>query len=106
MTSSGVKCDALDANDQANSAIITNDTMHGFHLPSHKADQFFDGNRIIVKRQQYSNIDPLVCFTDYLSSRDNAFPLSSPLWLTSKGFVPTQVILVVWMKRQFLDEKN
>jgi hypothetical protein len=28
MITSGVKCDALEANDQANSAIITNDTMH------------------------------------------------------------------------------
>ena len=28
MISSGVKCDALDANDQANSATITNDIMH------------------------------------------------------------------------------
>ena len=28
MISSGVKCDALDANDQANRATVTNDTMH------------------------------------------------------------------------------
>lgn len=72
------------------SSVIVSADQYEFHLPSHKADRFFEGNRIIVKRQQYSDINPLACFTDYLSSRDEAFPLSSPLWLMSRGTVPTR----------------
>ena len=72
------------------SSVILSDDQYEFFLPSHKADPFFEGNHIIVKRQQYDDINPLLMFTTYLHSRDSAFPLSSPLWLTSKGTVPTR----------------
>ena len=79
---------------------LTNDQFE-FHLPSHKADPFFEGNHIIVKRQQYCNIDPLSFFHTYLHSRDNLFPLASPLWVTSKGTVPTRSFFMSRMKRFF-----
>jgi integrase len=72
------------------STVTVSDDQYEFHLPGHKADPFFEGNRIIIKKKQYDNIDPLSCFREYLHSRDVKFPLSSPLWLTSKGSVPTR----------------
>ena len=83
------------------SSVIVTPDQYEFHLPSHKADQFFEGNRIIVKQKQYSNIDPLVCFIEYLASRDSAFPLQSPLWLTSKGTVPTRDFFISRLNRFF-----
>lgn len=82
------------------SVVIAND-QYEFHLPCHKADPFFEGNRIIVKKQQYCNIDPLSTFMSYLLSRDRLFPLSSPLWLTSRGTVPTRYFFMSRMKRFF-----
>lgn len=48
-------------------AVITED-QYEFHLPCHKADPFFEGNRIIVKKQQHCNINPLSAFKSYLQS--------------------------------------
>ena len=36
------------------------------------------------------SFDPFPFFSRYLSSRDQLFPASSPLWLTSKGLIPTR----------------
>jgi hypothetical protein len=44
------------------STVTVTDDQYGFHLPSHKADRFFEGNQIIVKKKQYSDIDPLSVF--------------------------------------------
>ena len=41
---------------------ISND-QYEFHLPSHKADPFFEGNHILIKSQQYCDINPLTTFT-------------------------------------------
>ena len=46
------------------SSVIVSADQYEFHLPSHKANCFFEGNRIIVKQQQYPDIDPLTCFTE------------------------------------------
>ena len=83
------------------SSVKLTDDQFEFHLPSHKADPFFERNHIIVKRQQYCNIDPLSFFRTYLHSRDNLFPLASPLWVTSKGTVPTRSFFMSRMKRFF-----
>jgi hypothetical protein len=72
------------------SSAIISDDQYEFHLPSHKADRFFEGNRIIIKKAQFCNLNPLNIFRDYLTSRDSTFPLASPLWLTSTGTVPTR----------------
>ena len=83
------------------SSVVISHDQYEFHLPGHKADQFFEGNRIIVKQKQYTNIDPLTCFVEYIYSRDCAFPLSSPLWLTSKGSVPTRDFFISRLRRFF-----
>jgi hypothetical protein len=82
------------------SVVITND-QYEFQLPCNKTDPFFEGSHIIVKKDQYSSINPLEVFLDYLNSRDTAFPLSSPLWLTSKGTVPTRSFFIKRLHRFF-----
>ena len=52
------------------STVIVSADQHEFHLPSHKADPFFEGNHIIIKKRQYCNINPLAAFTTYLHSHD------------------------------------
>jgi hypothetical protein len=84
------------------STVTVTDDQYGFHLPSHKADRFFEGNQIIVKKKQYSDaIDPLSVFRRYLASRDDAFPLSSPLWLMANGAVPTRQFFISRLRRYF-----
>ena len=83
------------------STVLMTTDQYPFHLPSHKADGFFEGNQIIVKRQQYYDVDPLAIFSDYLSSRDRLFPLSSPLWLCQNGSVPTRNFFISRLRRFF-----
>jgi len=54
------------------------DTSFQFFLPGHKADRFFEGNTIIVCKNQCV-FDPHKQFMAYLATRDNKFPFSSPL---------------------------
>ena len=76
--------------------------QYDFHLPHHKADKYFEGNRVIVCKEQYQH-NPLLHFTNYLKSRDQLFPVSTPLWITEQGQVPTRSF---FMKRLhlFFDE--
>ena len=60
-----------------------------FLLPAHKADRFFEGNRVLIHAFS-SSFDPVPIFFCYLFSRDRLFPAATPLWLTSKGEVPSQ----------------
>jgi hypothetical protein len=83
------------------SSVIIVDDQYEFHLPSHKADRFFEGNRIIIKKEQYGDLNPLAFFRNYLSSRDCNFPLSSPLWLTSSGSIPTRQFFMTRLRRYF-----
>ena len=83
------------------SSVTIDDDQYSFHLPSHKADCFFEGNRIIVKRKQFSDLDPLLIFRRYLTSHDNSFPLSSPLWLMANGAVPTCQFFISRLRRFF-----
>ena len=83
------------------SSVNTTDDQYEFHLPSHKADPFFEGNHVIIKTHQYCNIDPLSHFKSYLASRDHLFPLASPLWLTSKGLVPTRQFFIKRIRSYF-----
>jgi hypothetical protein len=70
-------------------SVALNDKFYEFHLPHHKADRYFEGNRVIVRAEQFRH-NPLFHFTKYLTLRDARFPLSSPLWLTARGQVPTR----------------
>jgi hypothetical protein len=83
------------------SSVTISDDQYGFHLPSHKADRFFEGNQIIIKKKQYSDINPLLLFRRYLASRDTLFPLSSPLWLMANGSVPTRQFFISRLRRFF-----
>jgi len=69
-------------------SVQLSDTSFQFFLPGHKADRFFEGNRIIVQKNHHI-FDLHKFFTAYLRIWDDKFPLSSPLWLTSKGIIPT-----------------
>ncbi|KAF8804742.1 hypothetical protein BYT27DRAFT_7225334 [Phlegmacium glaucopus] len=74
--------------------LIITESYYEFHLPSHKADRFFEGNKIIVKQPQFSQINTLSYFKCYITNRDSLFPLSSPLWLTSNGSVPNRQFFI------------
>ena len=69
-------------------------------LPGHKADRFFEGSIIIVRKNQHA-FDPHKYFTAYLHVRDEKFPLSSPLWLTSKGAIPTRSFFIKFLRHFF-----
>ena len=64
-----------------------------FFQPSHKPDNFFEGNTIIVQ-QHHTVVDPLSHFKSYLQSRDHLFPFSSALWLRADGSLPTHSFFI------------
>lgn len=76
------------------------DDNYSFFLPAHKADKFFEGNKIVVMKRQIRH-KPLLHFQSYLSSRDHLFPLASPLWLTEDGSVPTRSFFISHLRRFF-----
>jgi hypothetical protein len=59
-----------------------------FWLPGHKADQFFEGNRLIVHQSAAPDAHKL--FLAYLTSRDSLFPIRPELWIKSDGTIPTR----------------
>ena len=75
------------------STVGLQDTLYEFTLPGHKADRFFEGNRIMIPAQRFT-LRPLHHFSRYLSSRDSLHPVASPLWLTEAGKVPTRSFFV------------
>jgi hypothetical protein len=75
------------------SSLQLSDDQYSFHLPGHKADRFFEGNLVIIRRQQLQH-DPLHHFRQYLLSRDRVLPFSSPLWLTEAGTIPTRSFFI------------
>lgn len=82
------------------SSVGISDVQYEFFLPSHKADRYFEGNRVIIRKQQFQH-NPLALFLRYLKSRDSLFPLSSPLWLTSQGEVPTRSFFMRRLRAYF-----
>ena len=83
------------------SSVQVSADQYEFLLPAHKADPFFEGNRIIIKKVPYSAIDPLSIFRDYLNSRDERFPLFSPLWVLHDGSVPTCKFFITRLRHFF-----
>jgi hypothetical protein len=69
-----------------------------FLLPGHKADRFFEGNKIIIPADRFG-LRPLQMFSKYLNSGDNLHPVASPLWLTASGSVPSRSFFVshLWL---------
>lgn len=74
-------------------SVHTSADFYSFLLPAHKADQFFEGNHILIHAQQFCH-NPLTHFLAYLHACDAAFPLASPLWLTQAGEVPTRSFFI------------
>ena len=58
-----------------------------FWLPGHKADQFFEGNRLILRKSL--SPDTYSHFASYLTSRDHLFRAHPELWLCADGTIPT-----------------
>ena len=73
--------------------VALQDALYEFTLPGHKADRFFEGNRIIIPAHRF-NLHPLQLFSRYLTSRDSLHPVASPLWLTAVGAVPTRSFFI------------
>ncbi|KAI0350282.1 hypothetical protein OH77DRAFT_1524983 [Trametes cingulata] len=59
-----------------------------YTLPTHKADPFFEGSKIIVHKTA-NPPDPLQYFLLYLQARDATFPLRPELWVRLNGSIPT-----------------
>lgn len=75
-----------------NTVVIQKD-RYEFLLPGHKADRFFEGNKIIIPALRF-NHTPLQHFQQYVTSRDTIHPVASPLWLTEAGTVPTRAFFI------------
>ncbi|KAH9851869.1 hypothetical protein C2E23DRAFT_694976, partial [Lenzites betulinus] len=70
-------------------------SAYEYLLPAHKADRFFEGNHVLIKRSAVAP-DPLSIFSTFLTARDSLFPLRAELWLRSSGAVPTRA----WFMRK------
>jgi hypothetical protein len=75
-------------------------THYNFLLPGHKADRFFEGNKIVIPAQHFG-LHPLPLFSRYLVSRDTFHPVASPLWLTASGSVPTRSFFISRLRLLF-----
>ena len=62
-------------------------------LPGHKADRFFEGNIVIIQKNHHI-FDPHKHFITYLWAHNKKFLFNSPLWLTSKGVIPTRSFFI------------
>jgi hypothetical protein len=60
-----------------------------FWLPGHKADQYFEGNCLIICRLSLT-VDVFEHFLCYLHSCDSLFCVQPELWLCADGSIPTQ----------------
>jgi hypothetical protein len=73
--------------------VLITDSQYEFFVPGHKADRFFEGNRIVILAERFGH-HPLHHFQRYLDSRDRIHPIASPLWLTEAGLVPTRSFFI------------
>ena len=76
------------------------DDVYEFTLPGHKADRFFEGNKIIIPAHRFG-IHPIHIFLRYIASRDSIHPIASPLWLTEAGRVPTRSFFITRLRTFF-----
>lgn len=76
------------------------ENIFSFFLPGHKADKFFEGNTILLKKNSDVS-DPHNALLRYITSRDRLFPYSSPLWLKHDGTVPTRTWFIRRMHQFF-----
>ena len=81
-------------------SVEASSTSFHFFLPGHKADKFFEGNKILLSNIT-QNIDIFQHFASYLNSRDHLHPFSSPLWLRKNGCIPTRSFFIERLCRHF-----
>jgi len=81
-------------------SVLILDELFQFKLPTHKADKFFEGHLIVVRKLD-SPIDPYQHFLSYLQSHDRSFPYSSLLWLRENGSVPTRSFFIKCFQQFF-----
>ena len=62
--------------------------VFSFFLPGHKADKFFESNKVVVQQNSSGN-NPDEPFHKYLQSHNWLFPFHPQLWLRVDGSVPT-----------------
>ena len=75
------------------SSVSVTHEHYGFFLPAHKADRFFEGNRILIWGERFGFPTRHV-FLRYLSSRDHLFASASPLWLMASGAIPSRAFFL------------
>ncbi|KAF9023868.1 hypothetical protein BDZ89DRAFT_1102596 [Hymenopellis radicata] len=68
-----------------------------FDLPYHKADRFFEGNKIRILRR--GELNPLPIFRQYISSRDKISRLNPFLWITVRNEIPTRAWFMKRLRR-------
>ena len=71
-----------------------------FFLPGHKADKFFEGNRVLLQRNSGGD-DPDRPFHKYLQSCDKLFPFHPQLWLCADSSVPTRGWFIQCLHQHF-----
>lgn len=80
--------------------VTVSESQYEFLLPGHKADRYFEGNKIIIPARRFRH-RPLHHFSQYLSSRDSLHPVASPLWLTESGSVPSRAFFITRLRLFF-----
>lgn len=77
---------------------VSGQSNYSFVLRAHKADAFFEGNKVVISDNQFQ-FDPVPTFAEYLQSRDDKYRVLSPLWLTSEGLVPRRKFFIMRLSR-------
>lgn len=91
---------------QSYSVVPMRHTVHmdensvSYTLPVSKTDKFGHGNQVLVRRTSYED-DCMKIFSDYVKSRDAAFPHYPELWLRSNGSIPTRSWFISRFQRIF-----
>ena len=79
------------------------DSQYEFLLPGHKANRFFEGNKIIILVKHFS-LHPSKHFSDYIASHNHLHPIASALWLTEAGNVPTHSFFISRLRLFFRND--
>jgi hypothetical protein len=84
--------------------VLVQATQYSFHLPYHKGDRLYHGNKIVIRSRNETSILPLAHFRVYLASRDLRYPFHPELWLTELGVVPSYPWFVARLQTAFGSE--
>ena len=76
-----------------------------FFLPGHKANKFFEGNRVLLQHNSAGD-NPNGLFCKYLQSCDKLFPFHPQLWLHANGSVPTHGWFIHQLQQHFPSNVN